>query len=155
MTQFVYGERIGKTAKLSVGCNAIIFDSTRRQVLLLQRADNGWWCLPGGMMDSGESVTEACIREVREETGLQVRIKRLVGVYSDPHRITEYDDGHRYQFVSIVLEVEPTAGEINLSAESTAYRYFSVDELAEIQLLEPHREQIEHALVEQHTVFML
>jgi ADP-ribose pyrophosphatase YjhB (NUDIX family) len=59
MTQFVYGQRIGKTAKLSVGCNAIIFDSTRQQVLLLRRADNGWWCLPGGMMDPGESVSHA------------------------------------------------------------------------------------------------
>ncbi len=155
MTRLVYGDRIGKTAQLGVGCNAILFDATQRQVLLLRRADNGWWCLPGGMLNTGESVSEACVREVWEETGLQVRIKRLVGVYSDPHRITEYDDGHRYQFVSMALVVEPVSGEINLSTESTAYRYFSVDELGEIQLLEPHREQIEHALTNQQAAFVL
>ncbi len=155
MTRFVYGDRIGKTARLGVGCNAIIFDSTRHQVLLLQRADNGWWCLPGGMMNAGESIIEACMREVSEETGLQVRTKRLVGVYSDPHRITEYADGNRYQFVSIVLEVESVAGEIHISAESTDCRYFSVDELGAIQLLEPHREQIKHALTDQIAPFIL
>ena len=155
MTRFVYGERIGKTAKLSVGCNAIIFDPTRHQVLLLKRADNGWWCLPGGRMNAGESVSEACVREVLEETGLQVHIKRLVGVYSDPHRITEYDDGNRYQFVSFALEVEPIEGELTLSAESTDYGYFPVDELGKIQLLEPHREQIEHALTDQIASFIL
>jgi ADP-ribose pyrophosphatase YjhB (NUDIX family) len=155
VTRYIDGDRIGKTARLSVGCNAILFDSTRRQILLLRRADNGWWCLPGGMMNAGESVTEACIREVWEETGLQVRIKRLTGVYSDPHRITEYDDGNRYQFITLVLEVEPVTGEINISAESTDCWYFSVDDLEEIQLLEPHREQIKHALTDQITAFIL
>ena len=155
MTRFVYGERIGKTAELSVGCNAIIFDSTRHQVLLLKRADNGWWCLPGGSMNAGESVSEACVREVAEETGLQVRIKRLVGIYSDPHRITEYDDGNSYQFVSLALEVEPVEGEIMISAESTDYGYFPTGELGKIQLLEPQREQIEHALKEQIAPFIL
>jgi ADP-ribose pyrophosphatase YjhB (NUDIX family) len=89
-----------------------------------------------------------------EETGLRVQVKRLIGVYSDPHRITEYGDGNRYQFVSLVLEVEPVEGEINISAESTDCRYFSVDELGDIQLLEPHREQIKHALTEQVAAFV-
>jgi ADP-ribose pyrophosphatase YjhB (NUDIX family) len=155
MTKFVYGDRIGRTANLSVGCNAIVFDSTRQRVLLLRRADNGWWCLPGGMMNAGESIGEACAREVLEETGLRVRIKRLVGVYSDPHRITEYDDGNRYQFASLVLEVETVEGELSISAESTDCRYFPLDDLAEIQLLEPHHAQIEHALMGQSTAFIL
>ena len=155
MTRFVYGDRIGKMAKLGVGCNAIIFDVARHHVLLLKRADNGWWCLPGGRMNARESVSEACLREVAEETGLQVRIKRLVGIYTDPHRITAYDDGNCFHFVSFAFEIEPTAGEIRISAESTAYRYFSVDELSNIQLLEPHREQIRHALTDQIAPFIL
>src|SRR5262245_54695511 len=126
MTRYLYGERIGRTAQLCVGCNAVLFDATRQQVLLLRRADNGWWCLPGGIMNAGESVSEACMREVLEETGLQVYIKRLVGVYSDPHRITEYDDGNCYHFVSRVLEVEAVAGEIKISTESNACQYYFV-----------------------------
>jgi ADP-ribose pyrophosphatase YjhB (NUDIX family) len=52
----VYGDRIGKTAALGVGCNAVIFDLKRQRVLLARRADNGWWCLPGGFMEAGETA---------------------------------------------------------------------------------------------------
>ena len=70
MAQFLYGDRIGKTAKLRIGCTAVVFDASGAQVLLTQRTDNGRWCLPGGGMDPGESAVEACVREVWEETGL-------------------------------------------------------------------------------------
>ena len=154
MTRFVYGDRIGKTAALGVGCNAVIFDLKRQHVLLARRADNGWWCLPGGFMEAGESAAEACAREVWEETGLRVRIRKLVGVYSDPYHITEYADGNRYQFVSLVFEAEPTDGEISISAESTDCKYFSLDELERMQILEPHREQIVDALAGETAAFI-
>lgn len=57
---------------------------------------NGQWCVPGGYMESGESVTEACVREVFEETRLRVEVKGLVGVYTSPHYLLEYPDGHRW-----------------------------------------------------------
>jgi 8-oxo-dGTP pyrophosphatase MutT (NUDIX family) len=94
MSQVLYGPRLGKEGKLRVGCSATIFDSKREKVLLTQRTDNGRWCLPGGMMESGESVAEACEREVWEETGLHVRITRLIGVYSDPDQLVVYPDGN-------------------------------------------------------------
>ena len=65
----IYGERIGKLAKLTPSCGAVIFDPTRQSVLLTRRADNGRWCLPGGAMDPGESAAECCAREVLEERG--------------------------------------------------------------------------------------
>lgn len=86
----IYGERIGKLAILTPACSAVIFDATRRSVLLTQRSDNGQWCLPGGAMDPGESPVECCAREVQEETGLTVHVGRLIGVYSSPHVIMEY-----------------------------------------------------------------
>ncbi|WP_119066536.1 NUDIX domain-containing protein [Rubrobacter indicoceani] len=58
-------------------------------VVLIQRKNEpfkGRWCLPGGFVDVGESVESAAVREMKEETGLDVRIVRLVGVYSDPER---------------------------------------------------------------------
>ena len=50
-------------------------------------------------MDSGESAVETCTREVLEETGLHVQVGRLIGVYSNPHRLIEYADGNRFQHV--------------------------------------------------------
>ena len=85
MTKILYGTRLGKNGELRVGCSATIFDKSHQKVLLTRRLDNGLWCLPGGHMESGESVEECCMREVFEETGLQVRVKRLPGVYSDPN----------------------------------------------------------------------
>lgn len=64
------------------GVNVAVLDDGR--VLLTQRSDLSVWCLPGGFIDDGESVAAAAIREVREETGLDVALTRLVGVYSRP-----------------------------------------------------------------------
>jgi ADP-ribose pyrophosphatase YjhB (NUDIX family) len=54
------------------------------KVLLMQREDFEIWCLPGGVVEDGESLAQAALREAREETGLEVELTRLVGVYSAP-----------------------------------------------------------------------
>ena len=69
----------------SVGAFAIIFDEQGR-VLLGHRRDFDMWNLPGGRVESGELPTEAVIRETKEETGLEVVIERLVGVYGKVHK---------------------------------------------------------------------
>lgn len=145
MASLRYGERIGRQAGLRVGCSATIFDVDRQRVLLTRRVDNGRWCLPGGGMDAGEDVTETCVREVWEETGLRVRVTRLLGVYSSPHRIIEYADGNRFQIVALNFEAEPVGGALGLSDETTEVGYFSQDEIAALDLMEHHRERIADA----------
>lgn len=85
------------------------------RLLLTRRTDNGRWCLPGGAMDPGESLEECCVREVWEETGLRVRVVRLIGIYSTPHRITYYADGNRWQTVSANFLAEITGGTLGVS----------------------------------------
>jgi 8-oxo-dGTP pyrophosphatase MutT (NUDIX family) len=154
MAWYEYGERIGRIARLTVGCSAIIFDPSGRKILLTQRSDNGRWCLPSGRMDPGETVEEACIREVWEETGLKVKISRLVGIYSTPDRISVYQDGNRWQVVGISFVCVVTGGELGLSHETLAADYFSPEEISRMDVLEPHVERIGDALEESNTVFL-
>lgn len=141
MTQVLYGERISRQGKIRLGCSAAIFDEQGR-VFLTRRADNGQWCLPSGGMESGESVTEACEREVWEETGLQVRVKRLVGVYSHSDQLTVYPDGNKFQIVALHFEAEILSGEPGLSDETTDFGYFSMEEIQSMEFLGRHRERI-------------
>jgi 8-oxo-dGTP pyrophosphatase MutT (NUDIX family) len=82
MAELVTGDRVARFGALRLGCSAAIFDEPRKRVLLMQRDDNGLWCLPSGGMDPGESVSETIVREVEEETGLAVGVVGLVGVSS-------------------------------------------------------------------------
>ena len=154
MAKIIYGERIGKQAILKVGCAAVIFDPNRQKVLLTRRTDNGRWCLPGGGMDAGESAAEACAREVWEETGLIVAIDKLIGVYTSPHRITEYIDGNRFQFVSFCFQASVIGGELGLSDETTEVGYFSQGEIEAIDLMENHVERISDAFAGQVATFV-
>lgn len=154
MAKLVYGERIGREGKLMVGCSAVLFDESREKILLTRRSDNGRWCLPGGQMERGESLSETAIREVEEETGLQVQIKRLIGVYSTPHRLLEYADGNRYQLVSCSFEVGLLGGTLTLSNETTEFGYFSAAEIAEMDVMDHHIERIEDAFNTQEQAFI-
>lgn len=141
MTQVFYGPGLGKEGKLRLGASAILFNGEGK-FLLTQRMDNGQWCLPGGAVESGETVAEACIREVWEETGLNVRVKRLVGVYSHPDQLIIYKDGNKAFIVAIHFEVEVTGGELGLSNETTDFGYFTVEEMEKLQMLGRHKERV-------------
>jgi len=141
MTQVLYGPRLSKEGKVRLGCSAAIFDEQGR-ILLTRRADNGQWCLPGGRLESGESVTEACEREVLEETGLTVRVTRLVGVYSHPNQLVVYPDGNKAHIVALHFEAEVVGGELGLSNETTDYGYFTVQELEGLEFMGRHKERI-------------
>ncbi len=146
MAEMIYGERIGKEGKLTVACSAVIFDEGREKILLTRRRDNGRWCLPGGHMEVGESVAEACAREVEEETGLQVQIRRLIGVYSSPHMLLTYADGNRYHMVALCFEAEVKGGELGLSDETTEVGYFTVAEIEMMDVMEHNRPRIRDAM---------
>ena len=124
-----------------IGVNALIIDDGH--VLLAHRRDIDWWNLPGGGMEIGETVEEALCREVREETGLEIQIERLVGVYSKPQK----------QEVVLTFRCKVIGGALQTTEESRACDYFSPDALPR-NTLPKHRERIEDALLNQEVAVL-
>lgn len=104
-------------------------------------------------MEAGESAAETCMREVFEETGLQVRLKRLIGVYSNRDTLVEYPDGNKVQIVVLNFEAEITGGQMSISDETTDVGYFTFEEIKGMDLLGNHKARIWDALQGQETAF--
>src|SRR5262245_44763121 len=96
-----------------------LFDSGGN-ILLLRRKDNDKWTMPGGTLDFGESLTDCAVREMREETGLQIRITGLIGTYTDPHIFIAYSDGEVRQEFTFVYAAEIESGELKIDDESSS-----------------------------------
>lgn len=154
MAQFQFGERIARDASVQFGASALILDDSGERVLLTRRSDNGRWCLPGGRMDPGESVAETCVREVREETGLEVEVVRLIGLYSSPDVMIIYPDGNRRQIVAAHFLVRVLGGSLGLSDETTEYGYFRRAEIDALDLIETHRPRIADSFAAQQAAFI-
>jgi 8-oxo-dGTP pyrophosphatase MutT (NUDIX family) len=124
--------------------SAVIFD-TRGRILLQQRSDGGQWGLPGGSMEIGESLREAVVREVREETGLRVAPGRLVGVYSEPAlQVVRYPDGNVWHYVNACFECAVRGGELTTCDETLALAWVAPTRLPRT-LLPNHRIRIRDA----------
>jgi ADP-ribose pyrophosphatase YjhB (NUDIX family) len=107
----------------------VIFDR-RGRVLLQQRSDGGQWGLPGGSVEIGESVSAAVVREVREETGLVVVPRRLVGVYSDPAlQVVRYPNGNSWHYVNVCFECAVRGGELTTCDETLALAWVAPRQL--------------------------
>lgn len=137
-----------------VATNGVVLDH-QGNVLMQRRADNGFWGLPGGMLDPGESLEQGAVREVLEETNLRVTIKRPVGIYSDPrlYTITTYPGDNIVQIVTVVFECEYQSGELAISDESTDIGYFPPHSLPENTVLS-HYQRIEDALAYSNQTFV-
>ena len=80
------------------------------------------------------------------ETGLEIRVIRLVGIYTSPNLIVEYNDGNRLQPVGISFEAEVVGGELRTSDETIDYGYFSTNDLSSVDLIEHYAKWIQDAL---------
>jgi ADP-ribose pyrophosphatase YjhB (NUDIX family) len=105
---------------------AVLVEDTTGALLLDLRQDCGLWGLPGGRVETGESAVETAVCETREETGLEVRLTGLQGVYSEPaNRIVRYaDNGDVRQLVDIMFSARIEAGELARSPESIRVQFF-------------------------------
>jgi len=102
------------------------------QILLMKRSDNEHWGLPGGYVEPGESVQSAAVREVREETGYEIEVGSLVGVYSDPRsQVIDYGD-RRVHAINLCFEaIAGDQRELGTPEETIALGFFGVDALPE------------------------
>ncbi len=135
---------VDANTKVRLGVAVVIHDE-RGRILLEKRSDSSLWGFPGGRIEPGESVTEAAVREVREETGLDVEVTRLIGVYSElADRIVTYPD-NIVHLVDILLEARIVAGRLSRSSESEAVQFFDTDALPR-ELVPPARLPVRDAV---------
>jgi ADP-ribose pyrophosphatase YjhB (NUDIX family) len=106
-------------------------------------------------MDIGETFAQSVVREVKEETGFDVRIDRIVGIYSDPGHVFAYEDGEVRQEFNICLTCTIVGGEPTVSSESTDVQFFSLDEVAHLTMHESIRKRIEDYLGAREAVLRL
>lgn len=126
-----------------VSVSALIFKG--EQVLLAHRRAIDWWNLPGGAVDPGETVDEALHREVREETGLEIEIGQLVGVYSKPLK----------QEIVLSFRCQVIGGTLGVTDDDDIdeNRYFAVNDLP-IRTLPKHRQRVMDALLNQERAIL-
>lgn len=130
-----------KANSLVPAASAII-KNKRGRILLHRRADNNLWALPGGTMEIGESIRETLIREVKEETGLDVEPTYIVGVYTDPDHVMAFSDGEVRQEFSICFACKVLGGDLAISNESTKLAYFAAKKIQALEMHESIRKRI-------------
>ncbi|MFT4416773.1 NUDIX domain-containing protein [Fredinandcohnia humi] len=143
-----------KIDEIKAGVAAVILDNENR-VLLQKRADVGLWGLPSGHVEKGETVRDAVIREIKEETNLDIEVIKLIGVYSEPNsQVFTYPNRKRIHFITNCFLGNVVGGELTChSSESLEVKFFKCDELPN-DLLTMHPQWLEDALSSSERAFI-
>ncbi|SIO91358.1 NUDIX hydrolase [Nocardiopsis sp. JB363] len=130
---------------LVVAASAAVVDDEGR-LLLQRRVDNGLWAMPGGGMEMTESLPQAAVREVREETGYEVEVTGVVGTYTDARHVIAYSDGEVRRQFNVCFRARVVGGERRVSDESHEVRWFSPEEVVGLRMHHTQRLRVDHAL---------
>jgi ADP-ribose pyrophosphatase YjhB (NUDIX family) len=128
---------------IRVAVSAFVLDDADR-LLMIRRTDNDLYALPGGGQEVGETVAEAVVREVSEETGIDVTVTGLIGIYSNPAHVIAYDDGEVRQEFSICFRATRTGGKPRTSKESSEVEWVTRERLDELDIHPSIRLRIGH-----------
>ncbi|MFE9779277.1 NUDIX domain-containing protein [Streptomyces sp. NPDC005775] len=138
---------------LVVAASAVVTDD-RGRILLQRRTDSGLWALPGGGMEMADSLPGTAVREVKEETGLDVEITGLVGTYTDPKHVIEYSDGEVRRQFNVCFRARVTGGTLAISDESTELRFVAPEEVGELRMHHTQQLRIRHFLEERDRPYL-
>lgn len=127
-----------------------IVRNDREQILLVRRVDDGYWELPGGRIEVGESASAAAVREVAEETGITITITALAGVYSDPGHILAYPHEQGvYQQLAVCFHGHVSAGNIHPDHDETsATAWFGPEQATQLTMHPAMRQHLTDALAQ-------
>jgi 8-oxo-dGTP pyrophosphatase MutT (NUDIX family) len=122
------------------------------QILLVRRVDDGYWELPGGRIEVGESASAAAVREVAEEAGVAITITGLVGVYSDPGHVLAYLHGEGiYQQFAVCFHAITRARDAQSDhGETSAAAWFDPEQVTQLVMHPAMRQRLTDALTEPH-----
>lgn len=124
---------------------AVVIENDR--LLLIHKVDNDRWALPGGAIDVGESATAAVVRETQEETGVEVEILGLIGVYTNPRHVMRYDDGEVRQQFSLCFRARIVGGVLRTQpSETKEVRWVPFPDLGSLDIHPSMRTRIGHGL---------
>src|SRR3954465_14462282 len=125
--------------------STVVIDAEGR-ILLQRRRDNDMWALPGGKMELGESLGDCARRETLEETGLEIELTGIVGIYSDPKHVFSYDDGEVRQEFSICFSARRVGGQLIPSHQAPEVAFFKPRSLEALQMVDAIRLRITYFL---------
>ena len=137
---------VGHRPLILVGCVVVIADEKGRLLLQERVYPKGTWGLAGGLMELGERAEETAVREVREETGLEVENLKMINVYSGPDHFAVAENGDEFYMVTCAYYTRSFKGELKVDlTELHQVSFFEPDELPG-QLVKSHRMVIEDYL---------
>ncbi|MFS8098154.1 NUDIX domain-containing protein [Lentzea alba] len=136
-----------KATNIVVAVSAFVQDEHGR-LLMIRRTDNDLYSIPGGAQDVGETIGHTVIREVKEETGIDVEPTDIIGVYSDPNHVVSYTDGEVRQQFSICFRAQHVGGERRTSDESSEVHWVSRRDLNALNIHPSIRLRIEHGFAD-------
>ena len=132
-----------KANSIAIAVSAFVLDDAGR-LLMIRRSDNDLYAIPGGQLELGETLSQAAVRELQEETGVTVEVTGVIGLYSNPDHVIAYDDGEVRQEFSVCFRARPISGELCTSNESKEVHWVDPERLDELNIHPSIRLRIEH-----------